>query len=128
MPAHHTADEELFDARGFLREPDRWTEDIGERLAVEHGVALSDEHRRVIASLRQNYLATSNLPVEQTLCAALNMKPGCLARLFGGPLTAWMVAGLPDPGLEARTYMENLEVVAPDAIGQGAPGIIGGEH
>jgi tRNA 2-thiouridine synthesizing protein E len=110
-----------FDERGFLRAPERWNAQLARMLAREHGVQLTDEHWRVIASLRKDYLATANLLVEHSLCAALNLKPECLARLFGGPLTAWMIAGLPDPGTEARTYMENLEVPAPDPVGQGAP-------
>lgn len=33
----------------------------------------------------------------------------CVKQLFGGPLEAWRIAGLPDPGEEARAYMANME-------------------
>ncbi|WP_323696519.1 TusE/DsrC/DsvC family sulfur relay protein [Thiorhodovibrio litoralis] len=121
MPVLRNLNAEDFDERGFVRVPERWNAPLAQMLAREHGVQLTDEHWRVIANLRKDYFATSSLPVEHSLCAALNLKIDCLARLFGGPLTAWMIAGLPDPGVEARTYMENLEVPAPDPVGQGAP-------
>ncbi|WPL18246.1 Sulfurtransferase TusE [Thiorhodovibrio winogradskyi] len=104
------------DERGFVRDPEHWNAALAELLAQTHGITLTDAHWRAIASLRQDYLATANLPVERTICAALNLMPDCLARLFGGPLSAWMIAGLPDPGVEARTYLENMEVPAPDSL------------
>lgn len=46
---------------------------------------------------------------KETFAGELDLVANCVHRLFGGPLEAWKVAGLPDPGEEARTYMENLE-------------------
>lgn len=37
------------------------------------------------------------------------MASDCIVALFGGPIELWRLAGLPDPGKEARTYMENQE-------------------
>jgi len=42
-------------------------------------------------------------------------RAGGILALFGGPIEVWRLAGLPNPGEEARTYMENQE--APEAEG-----------
>lgn len=38
-------------------------------------------------------------------CHGMNMEGNCVRRLFGGPVEAWKIAGLPHPGTEALTYM-----------------------
>jgi tRNA 2-thiouridine synthesizing protein E len=47
--------------------------------------------------------------VQRQVCRELDLVSDCVCALFGGPLEAWKVAGLPDPGEEARVYMENME-------------------
>ena len=63
----------------------------------------------VIDHLREHYLANGTLPWEGNLCRELDLVEHCVHCLFGGPPAAWTIAGLLDPGEEARTYMENLE-------------------
>lgn len=41
-----------FGDEGYLNDPKDWTEDIARRLAAEEGIALTDEHWRIIAFMR----------------------------------------------------------------------------
>ena len=110
MSANTSTQTELFDAQGFLVDPELWNRDLALGIAAELQLSdLEDAHWRVIDHLRERYLDTGALPVQQTLCRELDLVDGCVAALFGGPLEAWKVAGLPFPGEEARAYMGNME-------------------
>jgi tRNA 2-thiouridine synthesizing protein E len=101
---------QLFGPQGFLIDPDRWTPDLAQRIATDLGIGpLGHAHRKVIDYLREHYLEFGTLPWETGVCKALDLHPDCLHALFGGPVEAWKIAGLPDPGEEARTYMINQE-------------------
>jgi len=98
----------LFGPNGFLRDPDDWDRELAARIAADLGVGeLMPAHLKVIAHLREHYLDYGSLPWDSHVCRALDLHPDCIHTLFGGPLEAWKVAGLPDPGEEARTYMLN---------------------
>jgi tRNA 2-thiouridine synthesizing protein E len=107
-----TAD--LLDAQGFLKDPQLWNRDLALGMAAElHLGELGEDHWRVIDRLRADYLDSGQLPVQPTLCRELDLGTDCISALFGGPLEAWRLAGLPNPGEEARVYMDNQE--PPDA-------------
>jgi dissimilatory sulfite reductase related protein len=100
----------LFDSNGFLKDPAHWHRDLAEQRAKELGVGpLQQSHWSVIEYLREHYMDNATLPWEGNVCRELDLVDDCVHRLFGGPVEAWKIAGLPDPGEEARTYMENLE-------------------
>lgn len=108
----------VLDEYGFVKNPDLWSRDLALRLAAEMGLdELSEAHWRVIDQVRADYIDSGMLPVQPTLCHDLGLDPDCILTLFGGPIDVWRLAGLPYPGEEARTYMENQE--APE--GQGTP-------
>jgi TusE/DsrC/DsvC family sulfur relay protein len=101
---------DLFNANGFLTDPDFWDRDLALRIAAELDLNdLEESHWAVIDYLRAHYLENATVPWEGNLCRDLDLVENCVHRLFGGPLEAWKVAGLPDPGEEARTYMANME-------------------
>jgi len=105
---------DLFDVNGFLVDPELWDRDLALRIAAQLDLGeLEESHWAVIDYLREHYLDSSTLPWEGNVCRDLDLIEDCVQRLFGGPIEAWKVAGLPDPGEEARTYMLNLE--APDS-------------
>lgn len=107
---NNTAAFDPFDAQGFLRDPDLWNRDLALHVAAGLDIGeLQETHWAVLDYLREHYLKSATIPWEGNLCRELDLVDHCVHRLFGGPLTAWKVAGLPDPGEEARTYMENLE-------------------
>jgi len=99
-----------FDADGFLTDADRWDRDLACDIAERLGITrLSQAHWAVICYLRVHYLTDGSLPWQAHICRDLALEKGCVRQLFGGPLRAWKVAGLPNPGEEARTYLFSLE-------------------
>ena len=101
---------DLFDENGFLLDPGQWNRDLAQSIALDLGLGdLNADHWGVIYFIRAHYLACGSLPWPPHVCRELELGQRCVRRLFGGPLEAWKVAGLPDPGEEARTYMENEE-------------------
>ncbi|MEA3641911.1 MAG: TusE/DsrC/DsvC family sulfur relay protein [Lamprobacter sp.] len=101
---------DMLDEYGFFKDPSFWNRDLALRLAAEMDLGeLSEAHWRLIDRVRADYLDSGMLPVQPTLCHDLGLDPDCILTLFGGPIDVWRLAGLPNPGEEARTYMENQE-------------------
>ena len=101
---------DVFDDNGVLADPDLWYRDLALGIASQLGLAEMEEpHRAVIDYLREHYLLDSTLPLEGYLCRDLDLVEDCVRRLLGGPIEAWKIAGLPNPGEEARIYMLNTE-------------------
>jgi tRNA 2-thiouridine synthesizing protein E len=101
---------DLIDDYGFLTDPELWDRDLALALAAQLDLkALEEDHWSVIDYVREHYLVHGTLPWNHHVCHELELEERCIYRLFGGPLELWKVAGLPDPGEEARTYMENQE-------------------
>lgn len=99
-----------FDEYGFVTDPGQWNRTVAASIADTLGLEkLGDEHWRVLEHLRTHYLQHGALPPMEEVCHALKLDRHCVRRLFRGPEQAWKVAGLPDPGIEARTYMRNEE-------------------
>jgi dissimilatory sulfite reductase related protein len=95
-----------FDATGFLTDARVWNEEIAKAIAKYDGIgALTAAHWRVIGHLRRSWLDCHALPSVSHTCHIAGMGSQCLEELFHGPREAWRVAGLPDPGEEARAYM-----------------------
>ncbi|MCG6943513.1 MAG: TusE/DsrC/DsvC family sulfur relay protein [Thiohalocapsa sp.] len=98
------------DDNGFLDDPACWSAHLAVRTARQLGVGeLAVEHWCVIERLRRGWLDDRRLPVQRHLCRELDLDRDCITMLFGGLIEAWKVAGLPDPGEEARIYMEDME-------------------
>jgi tRNA 2-thiouridine synthesizing protein E len=96
----------LFDERGYLVESIRWDRAMAEALALEAGIEqLGTEHWRVIEHVRNKYYALGSLPVMRLVCRAAGIEPGSAHRLFSGCESLWRIAGLPNPGEEALSYM-----------------------
>ena len=103
----------LFDRYGFLIESDRWTEKLAARIAAELGIGkMQSQHFVVIQALRRHYAESQAIHPPLHVCHELGMPKDCIDSLFKGPLNAWKAAGLPNPGEEARVYLDNQ---TPDA-------------
>jgi tRNA 2-thiouridine synthesizing protein E len=95
-----------FDAEGFVVDPCNWTAETSRVIAELDGVGpLGVDHWRMIWHLRARYL------VGCSLLGVRHLSEDCQARdsvreLFGSCRQAWRVAGLPDPGPEAKAVME----------------------
>jgi tRNA 2-thiouridine synthesizing protein E len=96
---------ETFDGDGFLSDPKSWNEDLARCIAAEDGVGeLRDDHWEIIRFLRKNYL-DGGLPAVSHVCHVHHFEHRCLPELFQSVKAAWRIAGLPNPGEEARAYM-----------------------
>jgi tRNA 2-thiouridine synthesizing protein E len=96
----------LFDEDGFLVDHDLWNEQLSRRIAEEEGVGeLREAHWRVIELIRDEYIRLGAMPNMRQVCRATALSRTQIHNLFGGCLTIWRVAGLPNPGEEARTYL-----------------------
>ncbi|MCL4471129.1 MAG: TusE/DsrC/DsvC family sulfur relay protein [Gammaproteobacteria bacterium] len=97
---------EWFDADGFFVEPNRWDHELAERIARSEGIpTLTAKHWEVIDHVRGNFSATGSLPVMRLVCRATGLDRHKVHKLFGSCLSLWRVAGLPNPGEEAKSYM-----------------------
>ena len=91
---------------GSLADKLRWTPDLAEDLAREEGLtALTAKHWQVINLVRERYFSIGALPVMRLVCRAAELDPHKAHKLFSSCLSLWRIAGLPDPGEEARAYM-----------------------
>jgi tRNA 2-thiouridine synthesizing protein E len=105
MPAS-TYEIPRFDPEGFLADPGAWDEGVARRIAVLDGLGeLSAGQWAVIRSLRSGYLRSGSLPSLPHACRIAGCDPRCMDELFPSAREAWRVAGLPDPGEEAKSYM-----------------------
>jgi tRNA 2-thiouridine synthesizing protein E len=95
-----------FDQDGFLLNPGDWSKDISRQIAAMDGVGpLTPDHWAIIFYLREHYLTNGTLPVMSHICRVHHLHKNAVQELFGGCRQAWRVAGLPNPGEEAKAYM-----------------------
>ncbi len=95
-----------FDEDGFLLDTEHWDDQVAERLAELEGVApLQGGHWRVIRFVRDRYLRLGAIPPMRRICRSSELSRSEVKSLFGGCLQVWRIAGLPNPGEEAKTYL-----------------------
>jgi dissimilatory sulfite reductase related protein len=95
-----------FDSDGFLVESDAWTRALAESLAREDGIdSLGATHWKVIDLVRDRFHALGALPVMRLVCRAAGLDPHHAHDLFSSCRSLWRIAGLPNPGEEAKAYM-----------------------
>lgn len=95
-----------FDGDGFLAEGGHWTPSLAERIARQAGVSeLTAKHWEVIHLVRERYYTIGALPVMRLVCRAVGLDPHMAHKLFASCTSLWRIAGLPNPGEEAKSYM-----------------------
>lgn len=94
-----------FDEDGLLIDTTAWNERLAREIAEMNDVGiLTDEHWQAIHSLRDYYFQFGVAPAMHNVCRHLGKDPHWVQDLFHSCLNAWRVAGLPNPGEEAKTY------------------------
>lgn len=79
-----------------------WSEEVARRIAAERGLGeLTEEHWKVIHTLREHFVQYGAMPPMRLACGLNRLQPHCAEELFHSANEAWHVAGLPDPGSEA---------------------------
>lgn len=95
------------DEGGFLIDPGKWNLAVANQLASMHGIYYLDAKQwALINTLRQYYFSCNHLPPLRRICHIHEMDNNCINTLFDNHgIEAWRIAGLPDPGEEAKSYM-----------------------
>ena len=84
---------------GFLTVPTEWTEDLGDALAAQIGIQMTDAHREVIRFLRADYAETGETATLRRVSTRAGIPVKQLFALFPQKPAKKMasVAGLPKP-------------------------------
>jgi dissimilatory sulfite reductase related protein len=94
------------DEDGFLLDPELWTRRLARALAEQDGLGeLGPDHWAIIFYLREHRLNYGAIPPMSQVCRTQHLDRKAVQRLFGGCREAWRIAGLPNPGEEAKAYM-----------------------
>ena len=100
---------ELFDEDGLIRDFTSWSDSLGEMLAQDAGIGqLTEAHWKIIRAMREYYAKFGSAPAMFRICRDAGIERKQLNELFGYCLVAWRVAGLPNPGEEAKSYLSSM--------------------
>jgi dissimilatory sulfite reductase related protein len=66
---------------------------------------LSAKQWEIIHFVRDRFFSIGALPVMRLVCRAAGLDPRMGHQLFSSCKTLWLIAGLPNPGEEAKSYM-----------------------
>lgn len=99
-------DPALFDADGFLIDPTVWSESLADRIAQHDGLGeLNELQIGLLHALRREHAKHGVVTALSHVCHLTGQSADCMQHLFPTPRAAWRVAGLPDPGEEAKAYL-----------------------
>ena len=96
---------ERLDEEGYLIDASDWDHSFTERRAFEANILLTYKHWLLIEIIRDKYLRLGALPPMRTVCKSVGLDKQLLKAQFGSCLNLWKMAGLPNPGEEAKAYM-----------------------
>lgn len=97
------------DEDGLLVEPDDWNESVAKELAHLLDInELSPDHWLIIYALRDYYAKFGVAPSMNNVCHTYKKDALWVHNLFATCLNAWRVAGLPNPGEEAKSYLSDM--------------------
>jgi len=106
QPQSYTQASPLFDEDGYLLNQDLWSERLAVEIAEMTAVGpLTDNHWRLLHHVRQKYFRIGAMPSPRRVCRETGLSQSEILRLFGGCLVIWRIAGLPNPGEEAKAYL-----------------------
>lgn len=109
MPPIQERLEVEFDEDGLLKDPALWNETVATTIALREGIGkLTDEHWEVIRALREHYAKFGVAPAMSHVCRRHGRDRHWIHDLFHTCLGAWRVAGLPNPGEEAKAYLNDM--------------------
>jgi tRNA 2-thiouridine synthesizing protein E len=94
------------DSDGFLLFPDTWNHTIAKQLArLELIGELNEQQWQAIKFVRDHYYRLGAPPSMRRVCRSLTLSPYKSHALFNSCLQLWRIAGLPNPGDEARAHL-----------------------
>ena len=97
------------DEDGLLKYPAQWNQAVAAEIARRDGIdPLTAEHWEIIRSLREYYAKFGVAPAMSHICRGHGKDKHWIHDLFHTCLGAWRVAGLPNPGEEAKSYLSGM--------------------
>ena len=106
MASQYAPNPLAFDQDGFTIDPRHWTDESTRRTATEDGFGdLSQEQWQIVHTIHGLYDKTGAWPGVHQLCHHLHTNRYHLEALFGDSFEAYRLAGVPNPGEEAKTYL-----------------------
>jgi tRNA 2-thiouridine synthesizing protein E len=95
-----------FDSDGYLINKYDWNNMMASQLANDEGITqLTEEHWQVIHYIRDYFNRLNAMPPPRRVCRQLGIEGHDIKAMFGSCLAVWRIAGLPNPGEEARAHM-----------------------
>ncbi len=93
------------DEDGFLVRLEDWTEKVARVLAAREGIHdLSEDKLDILKFMRLYYQKHNFFPIVRFVCKNVGQPRNCVNEKFIDPVTAWKIAGLPNPGEEVRMF------------------------
>lgn len=93
------------DDSGFLLNLEDWNETVASALAEREGIGkLTADMLDILHFLRRFYLEHKFFPIIRAVCKNVDQPRECVTEKFLNPVTAWKVAGLPNPGDEVNLF------------------------
>jgi tRNA 2-thiouridine synthesizing protein E len=101
-----TPPSEIFDQDGFLNDPAMWSESLADRIAQADGLGeLNELQIGLLHALRREFSRHGTVTALSHVCHLTGQSADCMQHLFPNPREVWRVAGLPNPGEEAKSYL-----------------------
>lgn len=94
------------DEDGFLLDRKLWNRAAAQLLADQEGLGrLGETHWMIIDFIRDRYFRLGAMPPMRNMCRKVGIERETVKREFGSCRVLWQIAGLPNPGGEALSYM-----------------------
>ncbi len=96
---------QALDDEGFILDPYAWEKAFSQAQAFANDIELHEAHWQVIELIRDKYLRLGALPPMRIICKSVGLEKQEMKKHFGSCIQLWKIAGLPNPGQEAISYM-----------------------
>jgi len=91
------------DERGYLTNYHEWNEEVAQVLAEREEIGeLAKDQMDILKFMRKYYEEHKFFPIVRAICKNVHQPKDCVTEKFIDPITAWKIAGLPNPGDEAE--------------------------
>lgn len=96
----------VLDDEGYLADYEAWDEGVACGLAEREGIEeLTEERIEILRFMRSYYRQFNSFPMLRAVCKNVHQPRECVSEEFMDPMTAWRIAGLPNPGPEVIFYL-----------------------
>lgn len=96
----------LFDTDNFFIDPRQWDITLAQRIAHSEDMGEMNElQQELLLTLRDEFQKFGAVTALSHICHLNGLDADCLHQLFRSPRQAWRIAGLPNPGEEAKVYL-----------------------